>query len=77
MTEIKLKPSAARILSFIENNGSITGAQAVSECGAVDYRKRISEMVAAGIPIVGVYETAKNRFGEPVRFKRYFLREVQ
>lgn len=77
MEKITLKPSAQRILTYMQEHGSITGLEAVSECGAADYRKRISEMRAAGIPIIGEYVTGVNRYGEPVRFKRYRLGVIQ
>lgn len=75
MEKIILKPSAQRILSFIQMRGSITGVEAVNFCSAADYRKRISEMRAAGIPIKDRWETGSNQFGETVRYKRYYLEE--
>ena len=76
MAEVTLKPSAQRILSFIQMRGSITGVEAVNFCSAADYRKRISEMRAAGIPIKDRWETGSNQFGETVRYKKYFLEET-
>ena len=77
MEKITLKPSAQRILTYMQEHGSITGLEAVSACGAADYRKRISEMRAAGIPITDDYETGVNQFNEPVRYKRYRLGVIQ
>lgn len=77
MEKITLKPSAQRILTYMQDHGSITGLEAVSACGAADYRKRISEMRAAGIPIIDDYETGVNQFNEPVRYKRYRLGVIQ
>ena len=71
MVEVTLKPSAQRILAYMQEHGSITGREAVSECGAMDYRKRISEIRDAGVPVIGEYVTSVNRYGEPVRFKQY------
>ena len=73
MSEIHLKPSAARLLSYMKKNGSITGRQAVLECGCCEYRKRFSEMRQAGIPIIDIWETGVDRDGTPVRFKRWYV----
>lgn len=73
MEKTILKPSAQRIFAYMQEHGSITGLEAVACCGAVDYRKRISEMRDAGISIIADYETGVNQFNEPVRYKRYRL----
>ena len=73
MKEFHLKPSAARLLSYMDRNGGVTGREAVIECGVCDYRKRISEMRQAGIPIKDAWVTAQDRTGETVRFKRYYV----
>ena len=65
MEKIILKPSAQRILSFIQMRGSITGVEAVNFCSAADYRKRIKDR----------WETGSNQFGETVRYKKYYLEE--
>ena len=71
--DIHLMPTQMRIYSYMKEHGSITGYEAVVECGVCDYRKRISEMRQAGIPISDIYVDTENRYGEPVRVKRYFL----
>lgn len=73
MNEIHLKPTAQRLLDYMTAHGGITGREAVTECGVCDYRKRISEMRQAGIPILDAYVTGENRFGESVRYKMYWL----
>lgn len=77
MNEIHLKPTAQRLLDYMTAHGGITGREAVTECGVCDYRKRISEMRQAGIPIFGVYMSDVNKFGEPVRFKKYYVGQTQ
>lgn len=60
-----------RILRHINDYGSITGMEAVNEYGIMHLASRISEMRMDGIDIIGEMETSKNRYGEPVSYKRY------
>lgn len=60
-----------RILRHMDDYGSITGLEAVNEYGIMHLASRISEMRQAGIEIIGETETSKNRYGEPVSYKRY------
>lgn len=62
-----------RIMRHIHDYGSITGLEAVTEYGIMHLASRICEMREDGIPISGVMETSKNRYGEPVSYKRYSL----
>ena len=71
MDKIHLKPTALRLLRYMEAHNGITGREAVIDCGVCDYRKRISEMRKAGIPITDAWETGPGRDGETVRYKRY------
>ena len=73
MNEPKLKASARRILDYLLQNGSITGHDALVFCGTTDLRARISDLRKAGYPIHAEWETYRNQFGEPVRYKRYWL----
>lgn len=61
-----------RILRHMEDWGSITGLEAVTEYGIMHLASRISEMRQAGIDIRSKMETGKNRYGEPVSYKRYW-----
>lgn len=62
-----------RILRHLSDYGSITNLEAVNEYGILHLASRISELRAAGVPILGTTETAKNRYNEPVRYTRYRL----
>lgn len=66
-----------RILRHINDYGSITGLEAVTEYGIMHLASRISEMREEGLPISSVMETSKNRYGEPVSYKRYSLSSGQ
>lgn len=72
MDEIHLKPAALNVLGYMIIHGSITGQDAIRDLHMTELRSRVSELRRAGIPVVGVYETAKTDTGT-VRFKRYRL----
>jgi len=77
MIEVHLKPSAVQIFQFLYEHGPSTGKELRDGCGQEDWRKRISELRAAGVPIVDCWETGQDKFGNPKRFKQYWIREVQ
>lgn len=71
-----MKQSCYRVMEYIDTHGSITALEAWTEIGVYDLRTRISEIRKAGFPIIGEYENGKNKYGEPVRFKRYRIGET-
>lgn len=60
-----------RILDYIDQHGSITRAEAMSECGIANFTARISELRQRGVKLDVETVTQKNRYGESVRFNRY------
>ena len=65
-----------RILQYMKDFGSITRLQAFTDLGVQELPQRIHELrkeYVIGDEIVN----AKNRYGEPVQFKRYFLGEAK
>ena len=70
-----------RTLALLRENGSVTAMELTADCGICSPRKRISELKLSpmldGYEIVDSWEEGHNRFGEPVRYKRYILREVR
>ena len=70
-----------RALVMLKMNGSVTAGELMNVAGMGSPRKRISELkhspLLAGYEIVDQWEEGHNRFGEPVRYKRYFLKEVK
>lgn len=69
----------ARILFLLKRDGSVTAGGLMRDCGIGSPRKRLSELKrspvleAEGYEIVDQYEDGYNRYGDPVRYKRYFL----
>ncbi len=60
-----------RILEYLEEFGSITQLDALSDLGIMRLASRISDLRRLGYPIVSEIETVQNRFGEKVHIKRY------
>lgn len=68
------KPSQnQRILDYIEEHGSITPLDAMSEFGCMRLASRISDLKRKGYPIISTFDDVYNRYGEKVRIKRYSL----
>lgn len=66
-----------RILRYIKEFGSITAAQAFNDLGVSQLATRIFELNKSGYEIQSRFVTGKNRYGEPVKYKEYFLRDVR
>lgn len=64
-----------RILRHLRDHGSITSLEAFAEYGITRLSARIFDLRHDGHKILSFVETAKNRYGEPVRYYRYMLDE--
>lgn len=62
-----------RILRHLQDYGSITQAEAVTEYGCYRLGARIWDLKAQGVPIKSETVTGKNRYGERMCFARYSL----
>ena len=62
-----------RILKYIEEQGSITQIDALREFGCMRLASRISDLKRQGIPVKRTMESAKNRYGEPINYARYYV----
>ena len=62
-----------RILRYLEQFGSITPMDAFRDLGITKLATRISEMTEKGYTFRKVMEESKNRYGETVRYMRYYL----
>ena len=65
-----------RVLDHMEQHGSINQKTATDEYG----NRRLSATIwklrhKYGYEIDGAFESGKNKFGEPVVFKNYFLKQ--
>ena len=64
-----------KIMRHLEQYGSITSAEAISEYGIYRLASRISDLKKSGVRISREMITAKNRFDETVCFAEYRLGE--
>lgn len=64
-----------KILSFMQENGSITPLDALSEFGCMRLAARISDLRVQGHKIKSERESSKNRYGECVSYSRYSLED--
>ena len=62
-----------KIMNHLQNFGSITAAEAMSEYGIMRLASRISDLKKSGVPIRREMVKAKNRFDEDVVFAEYSL----
>lgn len=65
-----------RILKYINDFGSITSLQAMQDLGVMRLASRITDLKQAGYEIDSEYVHSKNRYGEPMKYKRYYIKGV-
>ena len=61
-----------RIIDYLNQFGSITQLQALSDLGIMRLASRVSDLKKLGYPITSRMETVKNRYGETCHIKVYF-----
>ena len=67
------KTQADRVLSYMEEFGSITQIEALKDLGVMRLASRISDLKKMGYPITSNVEAVKNRYEETCYIKRYSL----
>ena len=65
-----------RIINYIREFGSITSKDAYNDLGITQLATRIKELKELGYEFRTEWESSKNRFKEPVSFKRYYLEDI-
>ena len=63
-----------RILRYMKTHKGITPMEAFSELGITKLATRIGEMIRNGIEIVKMWEEGTDRYGNPTRYRRYYLK---
>ena len=72
MAKIEHKPTQnQRVLDYIQQFGSITQLEALTDLGVMRLASRISDLRRLGYPITSETASVKNRFGEKCHVKRY------
>lgn len=64
-----------RVLRYIKQFGSITSLQAMTDLGVMRLASRITDLKQSGYDIQSRYIHSKNRYGEPIKFKEYYIGE--
>lgn len=65
-----------RIINYIRECGSITSLDAYKDLGITQLATRIKELKEQGYEFKTKMESSKNRYNEPVSFKRYYLADM-
>ena len=69
-----MSPQCLMLLTHFDECGSITSDEARGRYGIARCASRINELRKAGYDIRTEMEKGVNRFGDTVRYGRYFLR---
>ncbi len=72
MIEYDSNKQNLRKRDYITDNGSITGKDAAAHLGIMSFTKQISDMRRKGYPLTYKWEESVNRYGEKVRYKRWY-----
>ena len=62
-----------KVLWYIGLFGSITSLEAFTDLGCTRLASRICDLRQRGYAIADKQEKSKNRFGEAVHYKRYYM----
>jgi hypothetical protein len=64
-----------KVLRHLEDYGSITSLEAMTEYGIMRLASRISDLKSLGVPIEKEMVSGKNRYGESTFYARYSLKK--
>ena len=64
-----------QIVQYINDFGSITRMEAMYELGVANFGARESDLKKNGITLESKWEHGTNRYGKPIKWKRYWLSE--
>ena len=64
---------AERVLTYMQDFGSITQLEALKDLGVMRLASRISDLKKMGYPITSKVEAVENRYNEKCYIKRYRL----
>ena len=69
-----MTPQCQMLLDYLHQHGSVTGLQALSELGIMNYKGRIHDLRKMGYAIRTDYITRMNAHGEVKTFAQYTLK---
>ena len=62
-----------RVLKYIDDFGSITQLEAMTDLGIMRLASRVNDLRKAGYPLTATMVFSKNRYGEQTHFARYSM----
>jgi len=62
-----------RVVEYLQEHASITVRECVNAIGTTELRKIVSDLRRKGVMIYDHEEKSTNRYGDTVRYKRYFI----
>ena len=65
-----------RIINYIREFGSITSYEAYKDLGITQLATRIKELKEEGYKFKTEWNSDKNRFGEAISYKKYYLEDM-
>ena len=75
-----MKPSEQRVYKYLQTHKFLTVNDCKEILGTTELRKIVSDLriklIPEGYTIDNVWETSFNRYGDKVRYKRYFLKRI-
>nr|DAF52307.1 MAG TPA: helix-turn-helix domain protein [Siphoviridae sp. ct7Qv4] len=70
---MKLTNQQRRIIRYCKEFGGITAWEAAKDLGIMQLGTRIFELKAMGFEIADTWIDDVNRYGDKIRYKRYFI----
>ena len=75
-----MTPAQHRVYKYLQNNKFLTVNDAKELLGTTELRKIVSDLrvslLSEGYTIDSVWTESYNRYGDKVRYKRYFLKKI-
>lgn len=75
-----MKPSEQRVYKYLQTHSYITVNDCKEVLGTTELRKIVSDLriklIPEGYTIDSVWQTSFNRYGNRIRYKRYFLKKI-
>jgi len=76
-----MTPAQYRVYKYLQTHPYITVNDCKEVLGTTELRKIVSDLrislIPEGYTIDDVWEMSVNRFGDKVRYKRYFLKKIK
>ena len=76
ITDTTKLPQCDLIMMYMKDHGSITPLDALREFGCMRLAARIADLRERGHRIESIPESNTNRYGNKIRYSRYYLDET-